>query len=190
MDDLSSTDEQINKSKVKARKILAYLKSIGFEDPVVAMSGNGIHLLYRIALANNDDNKDLIQRCLQALSLMFSDDDVKVDTANFNPARICKLYGTLAQKGSGTEERPHRMSYIIRVPEVINKTPKAYIEKLAAELPQTEKPQAYNNYAPAKFDIKDWMQKNGLAYTEKADGNYTKYILDHCPFNNDHKAPD
>ena len=123
--DLSSTDEQIGKSKTKARKILAYLKGIGFEDPVVAMSGNGIHLLYRIALVNNSDNEDLIQRCLQALSLMFSDDDVKVDTANFNPARICKLYGTLAQKGSGTEERPHRMSYIIRVPEVINKTPKA-----------------------------------------------------------------
>ena len=188
--DLSSTDEQIDKAKKVARRILAHLKSIGFEDPVVAMSGNGIHLLYRIALANNDDNKDLIQRCLQALSLMFSDDDVKVDTANFNPARICKLYGTLAQKGSGTEERPHRMSYIIKVPEVINKTPKAYIEKLAAQLPQTEKPQAYNNYAPAKFDVTEWMRKYGLGYTEKADGNYTKYILDHCPFNSDHKAPD
>ena len=188
--DLSSTDEQIVKAKAKARKIYAYLKSIGFEDPIVAMSGNGIHLLYRIALANNADNEALIQKCLQALSLMFSDDDVKVDTANFNPARICKLYGTLAQKGSGTKERPHRMSYIIKTPEVINKTPKAYIEKLAAELPQTEKPQAYNNYAPSKFDIKEWMQKYGIAYTEKEDGNYTKYILDYCPFNHEHKAPD
>lgn len=188
--DLSSTDEQIARAKAKARKIYAYLKSIGFEDPIVAMSGNGIHLLYRIALANNADNEDLIQRCLQALSLMFSDDDVKVDTANFNPARICKLYGTLAQKGSGTEERPHRMSYIIKAPEVINKTSKAYIEKLASELPQTEKPQAYNNYAPAKFDVREWMQKYGLSYTEKEDGNYTKYILDNCPFNHDHKAPD
>lgn len=188
--DLSSTDAQIDKAKTKARKIFEYLKNIGFEDPVVAMSGNGIHLLYRIALANNNNNEDLIQRCLQALSLMFSDDDVKVDTANFNPARICKLYGTLAQKGSGTEERPHRMSYIIKVPEVINKTPKAYIEKLAAQLPQTEKPQAYNNYSPAKFDVTEWMRKYGLEYTPKADGNYTKYILDHCPFNSGHKAPD
>ena len=188
--DLSSTDAQIDKAKAKARKILVYLKRIGFEDPVIAMSGNGIHLLYRISLENNANNEDLIQRCLQALSLIFSDDDVKVDTANFNPARICKLYGTLAQKGSGTEERPHRMSYIIKAPEVINKTPKAYIEKLAAELPQTEKPQAYNNYAPSKFDIKEWMQRYGLTYTEKADGNYTKYILDSCPFNGDHKAPD
>lgn len=188
--DLSSTDEQINKAKTKARKILAYMKTIGFEDPVIAMSGNGIHLLYRIALAKNDNNTDLIQKCLQALSLMFSDDEVKVDTANFNPARICKLYGTLAQKGSGTEERPHRMSYIIKVPDVINKTSKPYIEKLAAELPQVEKPQEYNNYAPAKFDVKDWMHKHGLSYSEKADGNYTKYILDCCPFNSDHKAPD
>ena len=188
--DTSATDEQLNKARIKAAKIQNYLKSIGFEDPVIAMSGNGIHLLYRIALINNADNEALIQKCLQALSLMFSDDDVKVDTANFNPARICKLYGTLAQKGSGTEERPHRMSYIIKAPEVINKTPKAYVEKLAAELPQTEKPQAYNNYAPSKFDVKEWMQNNGLTYTEKADGTYTKYILDHCPFNSDHKAPD
>jgi hypothetical protein len=67
------------------------------------------------------------------------------------------------------------MSYIIKVPEVINKTPKAYIEKLAAELPQTEKPQAYNNYAPAKFDIREWMHRYGLTYTEKEDGDYTKY---------------
>lgn len=188
--DLSSTDEQLSKAKDKAKKILAYLRRIGFEEPVIAMSGNGVHLLYRIALIKNNDNEALIQRCLQALALLFSDDDVKVDTANFNPARICKLYGTLAQKGSGTEERPHRMSYIVKVPEAINKTPKAYIEKLAAELPQVEKPQAYNNYSPTKFDVKEWMSKYGISYTEKGDGNYKKYILDHCPFHEDHKAPD
>lgn len=188
--DLSSTNEQLIKAKDKAKKILAYLRRIGFEEPVIAMSGNGVHLLYRIALIKNNDNETLIQRCLQALALLFSDDDVKVDTANFNPARICKLYGTLAQKGSGTEERPHRMSYIVKAPETINKTPKAYIEKLAAELPQVEKPQAYNNYSPTKFDVKEWMSKYGISYTEKGDGNYKKYILDHCPFHEDHKAPD
>jgi len=26
----------------------------------------------------------------------------------FNPARICKLYGTLSRKGDSTPERPHR----------------------------------------------------------------------------------
>ena len=71
--DISSSDEQINKAKSMAKRILAYLKGIGFEDPVVAMSGNGIHLLYRIALVNNSDNEALIQKCLQALSLMFSE---------------------------------------------------------------------------------------------------------------------
>lgn len=188
--DLSSTNEQLEKAKIKSKKVLLYMKRIGFEDPVITMSGNGVHLLYRIALAKNDENIDLMQKCLQALSLMFSDDEVKVDTANFNPSRVCKLYGTLAQKGSGTEERPHRMSYIVKAPDVINKTSKAYLMKLADELPQVEKPQAYNNYAPTKFDIIEWMNKHGLSYHEKADGNYTKYILDSCPFNHDHKAPD
>ena len=44
----------------------------------------------------NDENKQLVKDCLAVLSLFFSDDKVDIDTANFNPARVCKLYGTLA----------------------------------------------------------------------------------------------
>ena len=32
---------------------------------------------------------------------------------NFNPARIWKLYGTLAAKGDPTPERPHRLSRLV-----------------------------------------------------------------------------
>ena len=34
--------------------------------------------------------------------MLFSDDVISVDLANFNPSRITKLYGTIAQKGSNT----------------------------------------------------------------------------------------
>lgn len=188
--EISSSDEELNYAKETGRKIFQYLKQIGFEDPVIGMSGNGIHLLYRICLRNIEEHHTLIKQCLEAVSLMFSDEKIGVDTGNFNQSRICKLYGTLAQKGSGTDDRPHRMAYIISAPAEIKQTEKAYLEKLASCLPKQDKPQAYNQYTPAKFDIRSWMQKYGLCGKEVPAGNYTKIVLDECPFNPSHKAPD
>ena len=188
--EVSSSDEELLKAKKLARSIYKYLQHIGFEDPVVGMSGNGIHLLYRIYLRNTEEHHTLIERCLKSLALMFSNEDVKVDTSNFNQSRICKLYGTLAQKGAGTEERPHRMSHIISAPAEIKQTKKAYLEKLAEQLPKEEKPQAYNRYMPEQFDVRDWLQRYGLHGKEVATGDYTKIILDECPFDSSHKAPD
>ena len=69
------------------------MRNLGFNEPVTAMSGNGIHLLYRVRLKNSEENKTLIKRCLLVLDMLFSTEEVTIDTANHNPARICKLYG-------------------------------------------------------------------------------------------------
>ena len=188
--EVSSSDAELEKARDLGRKIFKYLETLGFEEPVVGMSGNGIHLLYRICLRNTPEHHELIQRCLNALSLMFSTEEVKVDTANFNQSRICKLYGTLAQKGSGTDERPHRMSYIISAPAEIKQTKKAYLETLANMLPKQEKPQAYNRYMPDHFDVRAWLQEHGLFGKEINAGDYIKIVLDECPFDSSHKAPD
>lgn len=184
----SSSNEQLGKAREMAVKVSSYLKQEGFEDPVVGMSGNGMHLLYKVALSV--DKKETIKHFLEAVDLMFSDEVIKIDTVNHNPSRICKLYGTLAQKGTGTDDRPHRMAYIVKAPEQIKTTRLAYIEKIADMLPKKEKPQAYNNYAPKQFDIESWMNKYGISYKRKACDDYTKYVLDSCPFDSNHKAPD
>ena len=187
---ISSTEEELQKAYKLAGKITAFLKSYGFEDPVKAMSGNGAHILYRINLKRTEENKELLRKCLLALSMMFDTEDVEVDTGNFNPSRVCKLYGTLAQKGASTKERPHRMSRIFGAVKECKFTDKAYIEKLAAILPVEEKPATYNNYKPNDFDIEEWMNKYGIHYTPKQWKDGTKYILDECPFDANHKAPD
>ena len=186
---ISSTDEQIERAKARAQKISLFLKKQGFEDPVVGMSGNGYHLLYRVQLST--DRRGIVENFLKALDLLFSDDQVAVDTANFNPSRICKMYGTLAQKGAGTDERPHRMSYLVSVPREIRDTKLVYIQKIADMLPKRESAQQYNNYLPAQFDVVEWLDRHGIRYEKKASGkDYTKYILEACPFNSNHKAPD
>lgn len=188
---VSSSKDELDKAYELAGRIYQYLKDRGFEEPVKAVSGNGAHLLYRIKLQNNDANKQLVERCLKALSMLFDNEYVSVDTANFNPSRICKLYGTLAQKGKSTEERPHRMSRIIGDVKECIPTDIKYLEMLAAELPQ-EQPKAtkYNNYNPSEFNVEDWLDKYGLSYRKAPFKDGTKYLLDECPFNPDHKAPD
>lgn len=188
---ISSTDDELRQASELAQKIYVYLKGLGFEEPVRAFSGNGYHLLYKIGLIKNDENTKLIERCLKSLAIMFNTDTVKVDTANFNPSRICKLYGTLAQKGSNTKERPFRMSRIDGEVKETRQTNKVYLEKLAGDIPEEEiKPQRYNHYAPNEFDIEQWMNEHNIRYTQKQGDGYIKYVLDECPFDHNHKAPD
>lgn len=186
----SSSEEQIVFAKEKGNQVYEFMKQTGFEEPVVGFSGNGVHLLYSVGLAMNEENKKLVKDCLSVLSLFFSDDKVSIDTANFNPARVCKLYGTLAQKGANTPERPHRMSYIVQAPEKPKQNDKALLQKLAGYLPVPDKPQGYNRFNPREFDLDQWLDEHGLHYTKASYGSGTKYILEHCPFDANHTGKD
>lgn len=187
----SSTREQVVGSRETAKKILIYLKNHGWADPVVAHSGNGTHLLYKIALLNTPDNKTLIQNALKALNMLFSDDQMDIDLTTFNQSRICKLYGTIARKGSSTEKRPHRMSKILLVPDEIKEIAPEFLKDLVAKLPQNEAPQQYNKYNPENFDVQEWLDNHGVEVREKTTWKEgTKWILDHCPFNPQHNHKD
>jgi hypothetical protein len=86
---------------------------------VVGDSGNGAHLLYRIDLPNNQESLELARGVLEALAFKFSDEAVSLDTGVHNAARIWKLYGTTARKGDDIEERPHRVSRLLKVPDEV-----------------------------------------------------------------------
>ncbi|PJJ27766.1 AAA family ATPase [Lacrimispora celerecrescens] len=187
---VSSSEEQLRKAKERGNQIYVFMKNLGFNDPVTALSGNGIHLLYRIQIANNEDNKALIKKSLAALDMFFSDDELKIDTTNFNPSRICKLYGTMARKGSNTKENPHRLSHLLSEGNPVP-TDKIYLEKLTAMIPdKQEKPQRYNNYNPKDFDLEEWLQRYNIQYKKAGYSDGTKFILDECPFDSNHKGKD
>lgn len=189
--DTSSTDEQIQQAKDLGNKIYKYLRDFGFEKPIFGFSGNGVHLLYKVALVNCDDNKNMLKRFLETLGLLFDTETVKVDNTTFNPARICKLYGTLAQKGSSTKKRPHRMSYILGNQAEVKTTDIEYIKKFNGLYPiEIDKPQEYNNYNPRNFDVEDWLRKYNLNYRKVSMSNGDKLILDCCPFDSNHKGKD
>lgn len=188
---VSSSEEELKKAKELGNKIFIFMRSLGFYKPLTAYSGNGVHLLYRVGLKNSPDNVLLLQRCLQALSILFSDENTEVDQKNYNPARVCKLYGTLAQKGSNTADRPFRMSVVADAGDKDNVTDRAYLEKLADMIPsEPEKPQRYNNYSPRSFNIEEWMDRFNIGYRPSTFPGGKKYILDHCPFDENHNGKD
>jgi hypothetical protein len=193
--DISSSDKELEASKVLCDKVYDYMKGLGFKEPIRAMSGNGYHLLYKIALDNTEENVSLVERCLYNLSAMFSNEVVKIDVVNYNPSRICKLYGTLAQKGANTQKRPHRMAQIISMPGVVESNTTDLLQVLANELPEPPKPQRNNNSTSyssnGDFDIETWMYEHGLeSIGAKSGKDCVIYPLANCPFDHSHTNGD
>jgi hypothetical protein len=133
---VSATDDEKGAAYAKAVQVRDFLHSQGWPAPVLADSGNGYHLLYRIDLPAADGG--LVQRVLAALAGRFDEAAVKVDGKVFNPARICKLYGTLARKGEDMADRPHRWTGVLEVPGELQVVPQAALEQLASEAPEAE----------------------------------------------------
>jgi hypothetical protein len=132
----NATDDEKARAWETVGEVRKHLRERGWPEPVLADSGNGYHLLYRIDLPNDDEATGLIRRVLTALASRFDRPEVKIDRTVFNASRITKLYGTMARKGEETAERPHRASKLLEKPEVISPVPRAKLEELAAEAPE------------------------------------------------------
>lgn len=155
--DTSSTPEQLEAAMDRARKVYGYLAEQGWPSPIVAESGNGAHLLYRIDLPNDEPSRDLVKGCLEALAAKFDDDVVKIDRSVFNAARIVKLHGTVANKGDNVPGAPWRLSKLRNVPEELEMVSAGALRALAAEVTPAERPKPSGH---------DHAARNGCAWTE------------------------
>jgi hypothetical protein len=205
---VSATEEELSKAKNKAKQIHAFLKDQGWSPPVCALSGNGIHLLYRVDLPADDG--ELLKRVLLTLSQMFDGDGVDVDKSVHNPSRITKLYGTLASKGDNSDERPHRMSNIVQVPKQVGVVTKEQLEQIAAIDADADTAKRGRN-TPSAMTVaratamparrmKDWdahafadefILRHGIqvARVENKGGD-TYHMLEVCPWANEHGGAD
>ena len=189
--DTNSTDAEKELAKGVVNEVYKFLRDEGFEKPIICDSANGYHLLYKQAMISNPQNTETMKNFLKVLDMYFSTDKVKIDCTTFNPSRICKLYGVISRKGSDTQERPQRESKILRVPQEVKITPNEYFEKVASYLPKPEKRDRSNNWGANSFDLDEFIQKYNIKVRNIVTSHdYTKYILEECPFNSSHRAPD
>jgi DNA-directed RNA polymerase subunit F len=182
----SSTDEEHKSAIERAKEVEEFLEEQGWSEPILADSGNGAHLLYHIDLENNSNSVQLIKNVLKVLDEIFSDEKVDIDKSVYNAARICKLYGSVACKGDNTEDRPHRMAKVLEYPEKFEKVDVKQLQKLTSMLPnEKEKNNRIDNHN--KIDIKSWMKRYGIeVFKEKNWGNATVYVLEKCPWREEH----
>jgi hypothetical protein len=181
---VSASHEEHALAAERAGQVRLWLAEQGWPDPLLADSGNGAHLLYRVHLPAADEG--LVARALAALAARFDDAAVKVDQKVCNPARIWKLYGTLARKGDDTPQRPHRLSRIIYAPGEMGTVPRELLEGLAGRASSTTKRIAARARGDA-FDLAAWIERHGLdvAGPREWQGG-RKWVFRVCPWNAAH----
>lgn len=110
---ISSTNRERNKALTVANEIQKWLANHDVEPQVLASSGNGIHLIYRVNWQNDVATSSVYSEFLKIVAMRFGNDECDIDASIFNPSRVLRLYGTMACKGDSTPERPHRIAKIV-----------------------------------------------------------------------------
>ena len=183
---ISSSEEEHRASIAKAYEIKRWLASQGWPEPVIADSGNGAHLLYRIDLPNDANSLQLCKSVLEAVAFEFDDDESTIDQTVANAARIWKLYGTMACKGDSLDDRPHRRAKIVSIPLAIDPVPAELLRQLVLPDELTVSPKSPIKIG-SSLDVASWLASHNLDVLRAApwkDG--TRWILEQCPFNSAH----
>jgi len=184
---VSATDDEHEAALEKALAIRDGLLAMGWPMPIFADSGNGAHLLYRIDIPTVDDG--LLQRCLAALAKRYDDEHVSIDQTVFNPARIWKLYGTIAGKGDADAAaigRPQRMAKTLEVPFPLEVVSHELLDALAG--PKTQPAKPLNGHSSnGAFDLDAWIARSGLEVRGPEDyQGGRKWTAPTCPWNDQH----
>ena len=188
---ISSNEEEHAAALQKARDIKEWLISEGWPASafILADSGNGGHLAVKIDLPNDEETRDLVKSCLEALDAVFSDDKVKVDGTTYNAARIWKIYGTMARKGSDTPDRPHRLAKILDAPGPVElaTVSREQLGALAALRQKEQSTTTNSGQRKADFDPARYAEEHGakVLRTKPWKGGIL-VTLEVCPFNSDH----
>ena len=189
---VSSSDEELQAAIAKQAEIRAWLDSLGWPEPLEAISGNGTHMMYALDLPNDDKSRTLVESATKMIAAVYSDNTVNVDSGVWNASRIWKLYGTKAQKGSDTPERPHRIAHITSCPAQFVPVMPELLETMGKGLSDmsVEFKDATGEYIA---DMGKWLADRGLAISSGprpfAGNDGKKWTLSVCPFNEAHHDP-
>ncbi len=202
---ISATDAEHDAALARMEAIAAFLSANGWPEPVMGDSGNGGHLLYRIDLPNDEASRELVNRVLQALAGFIDDAEgqpirVCLDTSVGNPARIWKLYGTIAGKGDSVSDRPHRRAKLLHVPQSLDAVTSEQLEALCAAfgMPKGESQQRAKS-EPGRTgshhiaDLGAYLSQHSIGYKDRGVHPQTgsrRYLLDACVWagHTDHSA--
>jgi len=189
----NSSDSQFELAHKKAQDVYRFLiKEKGFTDSIICISGNGWHIIVPVDLPCDEETNKVIKDFYTYMGSIFSDENVEFDEKVYTNARLTKLYSTWAKKGANVPSNPWRQSKIVYIPKELKPTPIEKIKELADLAPKEEQKQLPNrpnrqyNNGNAPFDLRTWLNSYGIVYKEESQGDGTKFVLEHCPWEDTH----
>lgn len=110
----SSARELAFARRIARRHVIPFLADLGLGRPVEMISGNGVHLVYRVSIAGVRA-ADSFATLLRRLDEEFSCWAVTIDANTHNPCRMLKVPGTLVRRGEPALGRPYRTARMLQV---------------------------------------------------------------------------
>ncbi len=104
-----ATEQELEQGKERMINLVSWMRIQGYVAPLVAMSGNGYHVLQRVNIEIENTLTDKLEAYFHEAPVLDGEERDSI----FDPPRIIKVPGTLSIKGTPTKERPHRLSYIV-----------------------------------------------------------------------------
>lgn len=185
---ISATEAEQRAALTRTAEIRAYLtEQQGWPAPRVdGCSGNGGALIYGLNLPNDAATHALLTSAMQALAQLFGSDVVTIDETVTNPARIGKVFGTVAAKGDHIPERPWRRATATYTPDASIVTV-AQLAALAALAPAPNKPAApATSPGTRRWTVAEKLDAVGIGYTVDTTSYATVYALDRCLTSTEH----
>ncbi len=179
---ISSTNEELAAAMHVAKLVFEQLTEAGWPEPIVGCSGNGAHLMWRVAEPNDDATTDLFSRVLGELGRRFDTAEIIIDRTVFNAARIWKVPFTCVRKGDNIPTRPHRRSELLYVPDTVDTLTRAQLE---AFVPAVVVPVRVERSSDA-FDLGSFVATNFPDADAEPYAGGRKWVLPVCPFNSAH----
>ena len=149
---------------------------------ILVSSGNGAHLYVRVDLPNDNESKYLVKDVLKFLNeTVIPDVDYHcdVDQSVFNAARISKLVGTFARKGTPIEGREHVKATILKQPDrPVTVTPLHVLKDIASRVQSTttETESELVSQLVVTDDPVGWMEEHGVTLKPDQDPDRPKVL--------------
>lgn len=184
---------------VLAMEIESLLRARGWPSPLLADSGNGCYLLYRVELPADNDTAELLKQFYVGLNSLLSnynpqEPHSKLDVSVSNAARIARVGGTVNRKGDYTDERPHRTAFYHQPSEdrPVGLAALEQVEAIAALAKQDSTGLAKVRCVAGGAGMRSmlmvgqWLTDHAVTFRTKTAADGRDVYLIQCPFDETH----
>ncbi len=167
----NATDAELQILARCRNKVQAWLRDLGWPEPLVMCSGNGWHLLYKVPSWPADAHWfGVLKDTLKGIAYHFRDisgeakdgKQFNIDESLSEPEQIIKAYGTWSRLSERNEgETPWRESGIVSVPKEIVPLKLSNLLEAQMELPTTSAGKSSSTGKGRPYDP-EWYESRGV----------------------------